>query len=178
MQHAYAALILRRMRECGYDSNEALADAAGISGTRIGEIVNDDRPSITRMPPLETVRKLARALRTSTDELLLAAAEAYGVPVTAPVTVYSTTGAQDSDLARELMTRAMARESAGTPPPLDLSGMARGAAQSIGGLHRSLLDSAAATEDDNPDLARAQRHLADMLQDALERAAKARSDDE
>lgn len=176
--HAYAALVLRRMDECGYKSRLELAKASGVSDTRIGEVVNDTRQTITRMPDLDTVRKLARALRISPDELLVAAAGAYGVPVSAPITVYSAKEIQDSELARELMSRAVAREAAGDLEVLDLSSMQRGAAQDIGRLRRSLIQEAAEDEAaGRPDLARAQRHLAAVLQDALERAGAIRGQD-
>ena len=138
-------------------------------------ILTDSRDTIKEMPSRKTVQVLAEALGMPTDQLLVAAAEAYGVPVAAPVLVPTVTEVPDAELARELLRRAVAREgsaSVTTPPPLRLSNIDGESVLAVVDLRRRLLAEAAAEADARPGLAETLDHLAKVVTAALDQAAK------
>jgi hypothetical protein len=137
-------------------------------------ILTDSRDTIKEMPSRKTVQVLAEALRMPADQLLIAAAEAYGVPVAAPLMVPTVTEVSDSELARELLRRAVERESGGDfVQPLELSNIDGESVLAVVDLRRRLLAEAAAEADTRPGLAATLRHLAEVITSALDRAAKA-----
>jgi transcriptional regulator with XRE-family HTH domain len=171
--HAFRRLIQARMDERGYKPADVVR-LSGLSRQTLHSILTDSRDTIKEMPSRKTVQVLAEALRMPTDQLLIAAAEAYGVPVAAPVMVPTVTDVSDAELARELLRRAVAREEGGTaPPPLQLSNIDGESVLAVVDLRRRLLAEAAAEADTRPGLAETLDHLAKVITAALDQAAKA-----
>jgi transcriptional regulator with XRE-family HTH domain len=171
--HAFRRLIQARMDERGYKPADVVR-LSGLSRQTLHSILTDPRDTIKEMPSRKTVQVLAEALRMPADQLLIAAAEAYGVPVTAPVLVPTVTDVSDSELARELLRRAAARESgADGPPALDLSDIDGESILAVVDLRRRLLAEAAAEAGARPGLAETLSHLAQVISVALDHAAKA-----
>jgi len=171
--HAFRRLIQQRIDERGEKSAD-VARRAGLSKQTLHSILTDDRPSIREMPSRKTVQGLASALQLPADQLLIAAAEAYGVPVSSPVFVPTVVDVPDSELARELMRRALVRQSA-TPDrsaPLDLADIDGESLLAIVQLRRTLLDQAMTEAAERPGLARTLEHLAQVVAVALDQAAK------
>jgi transcriptional regulator with XRE-family HTH domain len=81
--HAFRRLIQARMDERGYKPADVVR-LSGLSRQTLHSILTDSRDTIKEMPSRKTVQVLAEALRMPADQLLIAAAEAYGVPVAAP----------------------------------------------------------------------------------------------
>ncbi|MBV9820966.1 MAG: helix-turn-helix transcriptional regulator [Actinobacteria bacterium] len=170
--HAFRRLIQARMAERGYKPADVVR-LSGLSRQTLHSILTDPRDSIREMPSRRTVQVLAEALRLPADQLLVAAAEAYGVPVTAPVLVPTVTDVADSELARELLNRATAREQGcAAPPPLDLTGIDDSSVLAVVDLRRRLLAEAAEAAD-RPGLAGTLSHLAAVIAAALDDAARA-----
>ena len=172
--HAFRRLIQARMDERGYKPADVVR-LSGLSRQTLHSILSDSRDTIKEMPSRKTVQGLAEALRMPPDQLLIAAAEAYGVPVAAPVMVPTVTDVSDAELARELLRRAVAREGSagtGTPPPLQLSDIDGESVLAVVDLRRRLLAEAAAESDARPGLAKTLDHLAKVITAALDRAAK------
>jgi len=169
--HAFRRLIQARMDERGYKPADVVR-LSGLSRQTLHSILTDPRDTIKEMPSRRTVQVLAEALRMPADQLLVAAAEAYGVPVAAPVLVPTVTDVTDSELARELLRRAIVRDDggAGAPPPLDLSAIDDESVLAVVDLRRRLLAEAAA-ETARPGLAQTLRHLATVITAALDQAA-------
>ena len=169
--HAFRRLIQARMDERGYKPADVVR-LSGLSRQTLHSILTDPRDTIKEMPSRRTVQVLAEALRMPADQLLVAAAEAYGVPVAAPVLVPTVTDVTDSELARELLRRAVVRDEGGAaaPPPLDLSAIDDESVLAIVDLRRRLLAEAAA-EAARPGLAQTLRHLATVITAALDQAA-------
>jgi transcriptional regulator with XRE-family HTH domain len=171
--HAFRRLIQARMDERGYKPADVVR-LSGLSRQTLHSILTDSRDTIKEMPSRRTVQVLAEALRMPADQLLVAAAEAYGVPVTAPVLVPTVTDVTDSELARELLRRAVVRdEDCAAPPPLDLSKIDGESVLAVVDLRRRLLAEAAAEAASRPGLAETLRHLATVITAALDRAAEA-----
>jgi transcriptional regulator with XRE-family HTH domain len=162
------------MDERGYKPADVVR-LSGLSRQTLHSILSDSRDTIKEMPSRKTVQVLAEALRMPADQLLIAAAEAYGVPVTAPVLVPTTTDVSDAELARELLRRAAAREEsgAGVPPSLQLSNIDGESVLAVVDLRRRLLAEAAAEAEARPGLAKTLNHLAKEITTALDQAAKA-----
>jgi transcriptional regulator with XRE-family HTH domain len=170
--HAFQRLIQDRMDERGYKPADVVR-LSGLSRQTLHSILTDSRDTIKEMPSRKTVQVLAEALRLPTDQLLIAAAEAYGVPVTAPVMVPSVTDVSDSELARELLRRAVGREADRTfVQPLELSDIDGESILAIVDLRRRLLAEAAKEAETRPGLAATLRHLAEVVTAALDHAAK------
>ncbi|HST46572.1 transcriptional regulator [Jatrophihabitans sp.] len=170
--HAFRSLIQARMAERGYKPADVVR-LSGLSRQTLHSILTDSRDSIKDMPSRKTVQVLAEALRLPADQLLVAAAEAYGVPVAAPVLVPTVTDVSDSELARELLRRAAAREGNGNaPPPLDLTDIDDESVLAVVDLRRRLLAEAAAETDSRPGLADTLNHLAAVITAALGHAAQ------
>ncbi|MFL6162988.1 MAG: helix-turn-helix domain-containing protein [Jatrophihabitantaceae bacterium] len=172
--HAFRRLIQQRIDERGETSAD-VARRAGLSKQTLHSILTDDRPAIREMPSRKTVQGLAAALQMSADQLLIAAAEAYGVPVSRPVVVPSVIEVTDSELARELMRRALARESVtGTDrtTSLDLTDIDGESLLAVVQLRRGLLDQAISEAAGRPGLARTLEQLASIIAGALDEAAK------
>lgn len=170
--HAFRRLIQARMDERGYKPADVVR-LSGLSRQTLHSILTDSRDSIKDMPSRKTVQVLAEALRLPADQLLVAAAEAYGVPVTAPVLVPTVTDVSDSELARELLRRATAREELGSAsPPLDLTDIDDESLLAVVDLRRRLLAEAAAEATDRPGLADTLHHLAAVITAALDHAAR------
>lgn len=171
--HAFRRLIQARMDERGYKPADVVR-LSGLSRQTLHSILTDPRDTIKEMPSRRTVQVLAEALRMPADQLLVAAAEAYGVPVAAPVLVPTVTDVADSELARELLRRAVVRDGGGGagPPPLDLSAIDGESVLAVVDLRRRLLAEATA-EAARPGLAQTLRHLATVITAALDRAAEA-----
>ena len=172
--HAFRRLIQQRIDERGETSAD-VARRAGLSKQTLHSILTDDRPSIREMPSRKTVQGLASALQMPADQLLIAAAEAYGVPVASPVVIPSVIDVSDSELARELMRRALVRESGNQPErtaPLNLADIDGESLLAIVQLRRTLLDRAVNEAADRPGLARTLEHLAQVIAAALDEAAK------
>lgn len=172
--HAFRRLIQARMDERGYKPADVVR-LSGLSRQTLHSILTDPRDTIKEMPSRRTVQVLAEALRMPADQLLVAAAEAYGVPVTAPVLVPTVTDVTDSELARELLRRAVARDAgdAADPAPLDLSAIDDESVLAVVDLRRRLLAEAATEAAGRPGLAQTLRHLAAVITAALDRAAEA-----
>lgn len=172
--HAFRRLIQARMDERGYKPADVVR-LSGLSRQTLHSILTDSRDTIKEMPSRRTVQVLAEALRMPADQLLVAAAEAYGVPVTAPILVPTVTDVTDSELARELLRRAVARDEVGAvaPPPLDLSTIDGESVLAVVDLRRRLLAEAAALAVAQPGLAETLRHLATVITAALDQAAEA-----
>ncbi|MDQ1742932.1 MAG: hypothetical protein QOE23_1271 [Pseudonocardiales bacterium] len=172
--HAFRKLIQARMDERGYKPADVVR-LSGLSRQTLHSILTDSRDTIKEMPSRRTVQVLAEALRMPADQLLVAAAEAYGVPVTAPILVPTVTDVTDSELARELLRRAVARDEGGAvaPPPLDLSNIDGESVLAVVDLRRRLLAEAAAAAAGQPGLAETLRHLATVITAALDQAAEA-----
>lgn len=171
--HAFRRLIQARMDERGYKPAD-VARLSGLSRQTLHSILTDSRDTIKEMPSRKTVQVLAEALRMPADQLLVAAAEAYGVPVAAPVLVPTVTDVSDSELARELLRRAAGREQGGDLlPPLDLSDIDGESVLAVVDLRRRLLAEAAAESDSRPGLAETLAHLAKVITVALDQAAHA-----
>jgi transcriptional regulator with XRE-family HTH domain len=173
--HAFRRLIQARMDERGYKPADVVR-LSGLSRQTLHSILTDSRDTIKEMPSRKTVQVLAEALRMPADQLLIAAAEAYGVPVAAPVMVPTVTDVSDAELARELLRRAAAREQgsgAAVPPPLQLSDIDGESVLAVVDLRRRLLAEAAAEADARPGLAETLDHLAKVITAALDQAAKA-----
>ncbi|HEY0169205.1 MAG TPA: helix-turn-helix transcriptional regulator [Jatrophihabitans sp.] len=172
--HAFRRLIQQRMDERGYRPADVVR-LSGLSRQTLHSILSDSRDTIREMPSRKTVLVLAEALRMPADQLLIAAAEAYGVPVTAPVLVPTVTDVSDSELARELLRRAAAREGDDDPGPatLDLSDIDGESVLAVVDLRRRLLAEAAAEAQDRPGLAKTLEHLALVIAAALDQAANA-----
>lgn len=174
--HAFRRLIQTRMDERGYKPADVVR-LSGLSRQTLHSILTDSRDTIKEMPSRKTVQVLAEALRMPADQLLIAAAEAYGVPVTAPVLVPTVTDVADSELARELLRRADFREQgAAEPAPLDLSTIDGESILAVVDLRRRLLAEAAAVTGSRPGLAGTLTHLAQVITAALDRAATAPAD--
>lgn len=170
--HAFQRLIQARMDERGYKPADVVR-LSGLSRQTLHSILTDSRDTIKEMPSRKTVQVLAEALRLPTDQLLIAAAEAYGVPVSAPVMVPSVTEVSDSELARELLRRAVSREADRTfVQPLKLSDIDGESILAIVDLRRRLLAEAAVEAEARPGLAATLRHLAEVVTAALDQAAK------
>lgn len=172
--HAFRRLIQQRIDERGETSAD-VARRAGLSKQTLHSILTDDRPSIREMPSRKTVQGLATALQMPADQLLIAAAEAYGVPVAKPVVVPSVVDVADSELARELVRRAIAREAATQSEPstpLDLSDIDGESLLAVVQLRRTLLDQAISEGADRPGLAHTLEHLANTIAVALQQAAR------
>ncbi|MEO7262184.1 MAG: helix-turn-helix transcriptional regulator [Jatrophihabitantaceae bacterium] len=172
--HAFSRLIQARMDERGYKPADVVR-LSGMSRQTLHSILTDSRDTIKEMPSRKTVQVLAEALRMPADQLLLAAAEAYGVPVAAPVMVPTVTDVSDSELAGELLRRAVTREGNGgaVPPPLDLSTIDGESVLAVVDLRRRLLAEATAEVDTRPGLAETLDHLAKVVTAALDQAARA-----
>jgi transcriptional regulator with XRE-family HTH domain len=171
--HAFRRLIEQRMDERGYKPADVVR-LSGLSRQTLHSILTDGRDSIKEMPSRKTVQVLAEALRMPTDQLLIAAAEAYGVPVAAPVIVPTVTDVTDSELARELLRRAVDRDRASGPAlaPLELSSIDGESVLAVVDLRRRLLAEAAAEAELRPGLSTTLAHLADVITVALDQAAK------
>jgi transcriptional regulator with XRE-family HTH domain len=172
--HAFRRLIQARMDEHGYKPADVVR-LSGLSRQTLHSILTDSRDTIKEMPSRKTVQVLAEALRMPADQLLIAAAEAYGVPVAAPVLVPTTTDVSDAELARELLRRATAREESGAavPPSLQLSNIDGESVLAVVDLRRRLLAEAAVEAEGRPGLAKTLNHLAKEITTALDQAAKA-----
>lgn len=170
--HAFRRLIQARMDERGYKPADVVR-MSGLSRQTLHSILTDSRDTIKEMPSRKTVQVLAEALRMPADQLLVAAAEAYGVPVTAPVMVPTVTDVTDAELARELLRRAAGREGVGgaAPPPLRLSDIDAESVLAVVDLRRRLLAEAAAEAENRPGLAATLDHLAHVVTAALDQAA-------
>ncbi|MEO6502027.1 MAG: helix-turn-helix transcriptional regulator [Jatrophihabitantaceae bacterium] len=175
--HAFRRLIQERMDERGYKPADVVR-LSGLSRQTLHSILTDSRDTIKEMPSRKTVQVLAEALRMPADQLLIAAAEAYGVPVTAPVLVPTVTDVSDSELARELLRRAAAREQDGDtgPPALDLSDIDGESVLAVVDLRRRLLAEAAAEARTRPGLAETLNHLTLVITAALDQAARPPAD--
>jgi transcriptional regulator with XRE-family HTH domain len=161
------------MDERGYKPADVVR-LSGLSRQTLHSILTDSRDTIKEMPSRRTVQVLAEALRMPADQLLIAAAEAYGVPVAAPVLVPTVTDVSDAELARELLRRAVDREGNGDAvPPLRLSEIDAESVLAVVDLRRRLLAEAAAEIDARPGLAETLDHLAKVITAALDQAAKA-----
>jgi transcriptional regulator with XRE-family HTH domain len=163
------------MDEHGYKPADVVR-LSGLSRQTLHSILTDSRDTIKEMPSRKTVQVLAEALRMPAGQLLIAAAEAYGVPVAAPVMVPTTTDVSDAELARELLRRAVAREegeSAAAVPPLRLADIDGESVLAVVDLRRRLLSEAAAEAEARPGLAETLNHLAEVVTAALDQAAKA-----
>ncbi len=162
------------MDERGYKPADVVR-LSGLSRQTLHSILTDSRDTIKEMPSRKTVQVLAEALRMPADQLLIAAAEAYGVPVAAPVLVPTVTDVSDSELARELLRRAVAREGAGhtTAAALDLSDIDGESILAVVDLRRRLLAESAAEAETRPGLAETLDHLAKVITTALDQAAMA-----
>jgi transcriptional regulator with XRE-family HTH domain len=162
------------MDERGYKPADVVR-LSGLSRQTLHSILTDSRDTIKELPSRKTVQVLAEALRMPADQLLIAAAEAYGVPVAAPVVVPTVTDVPDSELARELLRRAVAREEddRAVSPPLDLSDIDAESVLAVVDLRRRLLAEAAAETDSRPGLAETLDHLANIITAALDQAARA-----
>jgi transcriptional regulator with XRE-family HTH domain len=172
--HAFRRVIQARMDERGYKPADVVR-LSGLSRQTLHSILTDSRDTIKEMPSRKTVQVLAEALRMPADQLLIAAAEAYGVPVAAPVMVPTVTDVSDAELARELLRRAVAREEGGgtgAPPPLQLSDIDGESVLAVVDLRRRLLAEAAAEADARPGLAETLNHLAQVITAALDQAAR------
>ncbi|HEV2887948.1 MAG TPA: helix-turn-helix transcriptional regulator [Jatrophihabitans sp.] len=171
--HAFRRLIQARMDERGYKPADVVR-LSGLSRQTLHSILTDSRDTIKEMPSRKTVQVLAEALRMPADQLLVAAAEAYGVPVAAPVLVPTVTDVSDSELARELLRRAVAREESGGTalPPLNLSNIDGESVLAVVDLRRRLLAEAAGEADSRPGLAETLDHLATVITHALDQAAR------
>lgn len=168
--HAFSRIVQEKMDDRGMLASD-LATASGLSKATISTILKDQRDRLDAMPDRGTVSGLARALGISNDRLMLAAAEAYGVPVDAPITVATAEGMPDSELARELLRRATAREGeTPTIAPMDMSGSDAGGVLQIVELRRELITRAAGEQLESPSLARALRYLAEVLAVSIEAA--------
>jgi transcriptional regulator with XRE-family HTH domain len=161
------------MDEHGYKPADVVR-LSGLSRQTLHSILTDSRDTIKEMPSRKTVQVLAEALRMPADQLLIAAAEAYGVPVAAPVLVPTVTDVSDAELARELLRRALAREESGGAvlPPLQLSNIDGESVLAVVDLRRRLLAEAAAEAEARPGLAKTLDHLANVITAALDQAAK------
>jgi|GEM_PF-2832269 len=171
--HAFRRLIQARMAERGYKPADVVR-LSGLSRQTLHSILTDPRDSIKDMPSRRTVQVLAEALRLPADQLLVAAAEAYGVPVAAPVLVPTVTDVSDSELARELLRRAAAREQDGgeAPPPLDLTDIDDASILAVVDLRRRLLAEAATEAAARPGLTETLNHLAAVIAAALGHASQ------
>jgi transcriptional regulator with XRE-family HTH domain len=172
--HAFRRLIQARMDERGYKPADVVR-LSGLSRQTLHSILTDSRDTIKEMPSRKTVQVLAEALRMPADQLLVAAAEAYGVPVAAPVLVPTVTDVSDSELARELLRRAAVREQGGDAglAALDLSDIDGESILAVVDLRRRLLAEAATVTDAQPGLAGTLTYLAQVITLALDQAAKA-----
>lgn len=171
--HAFRRLIQARMDERGYKPADVVR-LSGLSRQTLHSILTDSRDTIKEMPSRRTVQVLAEALRMPPDQLLIAAAEAYGVPVAAPVMVPTVTDVPEVELARELLRRAVDRErNGGAVAPLQLSDIDAESVLAVVDLRRRLLAEAAAESDARPGLAETLDHLAKVITAALDQAAKA-----
>jgi transcriptional regulator with XRE-family HTH domain len=161
------------MDERGYKPADVVR-LSGLSRQTLHSILTDSRDTIKEMPSRRTVQVLAEALRMPADQLLIAAAEAYGVPVAAPVMVPTVTDVSDAELARELLRRAVDREENGGSvlPPLRLSDIDAESVLSVVDLRRRLLAEAAAESEARPGLAETLDHLAKVITAALDQAAQ------
>ncbi len=170
--HAFRSLIQARMDERGYKPADVVR-LSGLPKQTLHSILTDSRDTIKEMPSRRTVQVLAEALHMPADELLIAAAAAYGVPVSAPVMVPTVTDVSDSELARELMRRAVSRET-GTKvvPPLELSSIDGESVLAVVDLRRRLLADAATEIESRPGLARTLSYLAHIIAVALDQAAE------
>lgn len=169
--HALRRFLQELIDERGETPAE-IARRAGLSKQTLHSILHDDRPNIREMPARKTVEGLATALRVPEGRLLLAAAEAYGVPVSTPVHAPTMADFPDSELARELTRRAVSREDrAGHEGArLDLAGIDGESVLDLVELRRSLLEQAAMGED-RPYRAAALRFMASLIEDAVKAAA-------
>jgi transcriptional regulator with XRE-family HTH domain len=170
--HAFRRAIQERMDEHGYKPADVVR-LSGLSRQTLHSILTDPRATIKEMPSRKTVQVLAEALRMPAEQLLIAAADAYGVPVTAPVLVPTVTDVSDSELARELLRRAVGREEGGDPPlpPLRLSDIDAESVLAVVDLRRRLLAEAAGAVADRPGLAHTLDYLAKVISVALDQAA-------
>lgn len=164
--HALSRLVQQRMDALGYSRSD-LARRAGVSKATVTELLSDQRDTLDGMPAKSTVAGLATALHIPTEQLLLAAAEAYGVPVDAPVLVPTVDGVSSTDLARELARRveideAVARDSIN---PLDILGASLRVVDVVD-VRAELLRHA----QDQSGKAPIYEYLADVLTVAIERA--------
>ena len=166
------------MDERGYKPADVVR-LSGLSRQTLHSILTDSRDTIKEMPSRKTVQVLAEALRMPADQLLIAAAEAYGVPVAAPVMVPTVTDVSDAELARELLRRAVSREEGfgAAPSPLELSSIDAESVLAVVDLRRRLLAEAAAEAEARPGLAETLDHLAKVITAALDQAARQPAED-
>lgn len=82
-----------------------LVRASGISKQVISGLLNDDRPSLDRLPTDRTVSGLASAFSVDRVVILAKIGEAMGLPLNAPVVIYDASRVPNDELIRELASR-------------------------------------------------------------------------
>jgi transcriptional regulator with XRE-family HTH domain len=181
--NAWRQIIETRMDERGLSIAD-LARRAGLSRQTLYSILSNDEDTIRDLPARKTLDALAAALELPADRLLLAAAQAYGVPVASPVLVQTVTDVPDSELARELLARALEREArrpaldVAVPGPgaagdeLDLSDLDGASVVALIDLRRTLQAQALSERAGRPGLAKTLDHLAGVVATALDAAAE------
>ena len=86
-----------------------LSRRSGLSRTMIYNILGDKREQLRDMPHRETMQALAQALEITYEEIMIAAARAYGIPVGEPLVIATATGLSDAELVAELGRRLAAK---------------------------------------------------------------------
>lgn len=100
--HALGRYILEQMDRQGITRSE-LIRRSGLSKQTIYNLLNDPRARMDQTPQRKTIEKLAGALGVPEGDVLIASAEAIGVPVAANVAPLAS--ASDAQLLEELRLR-------------------------------------------------------------------------
>lgn len=163
--NAWRQLIEARMTERRLSTSD-LARRSGLSRQTLYSILTNDDEMIRDLPGRKTIDALAAALELPMEQLLVAAAEAWGIPVNATVVVQTLTDVSDSALARELLDRALHREAAGrndvaTAP--DLSNLDPGSVLALAELRRKLLADADGQRQTLPGLSTTLEYIAELI---------------
>lgn len=110
--HALRRFIQQELDARGWQAHD-LAKASGLSRQLISKLVNDDREILPQLPRTTTLEALAQAFNVTTAHVTTVAVEALGVPgVNAPAIVHQIEEADDEELLRELLRRAVERDAA------------------------------------------------------------------
>lgn len=173
--NAWRRLIESRMAERGLSPAE-LARRSGLSRQTVYSILANEDEHIKDLPGRKTIDALAApaALDLPADHLLLAAGEAYGIPIGTTVAVQDLSSASEVELARELLSRAVTRNSqpaTGGPAPLQLADIDSSSVLALVKLRRSLLADAQAQRGKLPGLALTLQYLAEVVESAIDSAA-------
>jgi transcriptional regulator with XRE-family HTH domain len=114
--HALRRFIQSELDNRGWQARD-LVKASGLSKQLVSNLLNDDREAMPQLPRTATLEALANAFNVTTAHITTVAVEALGIPgVQAPAVVHQIHQVDDEVLLRELLRRAVTRESGEVSP--------------------------------------------------------------